>query len=252
MLLVNHKNIASSVEADVVEKLPEDFRRSLAKNQLKLLVVEFSIVDDLDAVSESTKGFSADLAQIAFWKAALPVLGAYVINKLLQANDNGFELLTAVLDIFVATAEEKQALKSVSVLSKRAQVPDAEKSRVVQQDKPVDKAAMTAPTAGGPADNASFFLRKPSSPTHVCSHPRPRSLHTGVSDLVVNVQENKHLTRAEYDRYIFHIKFDITGTGLKYEIGESLGIHGRNNSDVVEEFLQSYGVDGDSLVEVSN
>lgn len=52
--------------------------------------------------------------------------------------------------------------------------------------------------------------------------------------------------------YIFHIKLDITGTGLKYEIGESLGIHGRNNSDVVEEFLQNYGVDGDSLVEVSN
>ena len=50
--------------------------------------------------------------------------------------------------------------------------------------------------------------------------------------------------------YIFHIKLDITGTGLKYEIGESLGIHGRNNSDVVEEFLQN-GVDVDSLAEVS-
>lgn len=66
------------------------------------------------------------------------------------------------------------------------------------------------------------------------------------------MQENKRLTPAEYSRNIFHIEFDITGTGLKYEIGEALGIHGRNNSEQVEAFLKFYNVDGDSLVELTN
>ena len=73
-----------------------------------------------------------------------------------------------------------------------------------------------------------------------------------VKNFVVKVQENKRLTPSEYSRNIFHIEFDITGTGLTYDIGEALGIHGRNNSEAVEEFLDFYGVDGDSLIEVTN
>ena len=73
-----------------------------------------------------------------------------------------------------------------------------------------------------------------------------------VKNFVVKVQENKRLTPTEYSRNIFHIEFDTTGTGLTYDIGEALGIHGRNNSEAVEEFLKFYNVDGDSLVEVTN
>lgn len=102
----------------------------------------------------------------AYISSALPVLGAYVINKLLQANDNGFELLTAVLAIFVATVEEKQALKSVSVLSERVQVPNAEQSRVVQQDKPVDSGD-DSPHCRWSCRQCIFFLRKVFAPTHV-------------------------------------------------------------------------------------
>lgn len=288
VLLVNHKKIANSVEADVVEKLPQEFKRALAKNQFQLVVVDFSIVEELDAVSDSTKGFSADfLAQIGFWRAALPELGGYVVNKLLQANGNGFELLAAVLDKFVATAEEKNGLKAVAVLPEWADVPEAmevdiEEKKVDSDDMDEDKPANGTVGTEEAAEEAKPL---PFFPKETSFFPNPRvqppsteeTLHTGVSDLaakitfpeaygvsrdlrpdlpvknfVVKVQENKRLTPSEYSRNIFHIEFDITGTGLKYEIGESLGIHGRNNAAAVEEFLQSYGVNGDSLVEVSN
>lgn len=259
VLLANHKKVA--LEA-FVEKLPVDFRRTVAKNDLQLVVVDLSTVDELDAVSDSTKGFSADfLAQVAFWRAALPQVGGFIVNKLLQANGNSFELLAAVLDKFVATVDEKQALKPVAVLPEWALLED-EQSDPEAESKPL-----------------------PYFPTETSFFPNPRveppsaeeSAHTTVSDLatkiafpeaygvseelrpdlpvknfVVKVQENKRLTPSEYSRNIFHIEFDITGTGMKYDLGEALGIHGRNNSDQVEAFLSFYGVDGDSLVETTN
>lgn len=284
VLLVNHKKISNSVEADVVEKLPVEFKRVLSKNQLQLQIVDFSIVEALDAVSDSTKGFSADfLVQLAFWKAALPELGGYIVNKLLQANGNGFELLAAVLDKFVATVDENAGVKAVTVLPEWADVSDEMEVDSEEKAGTGDEMDEDKPEDNGAAEEEPKKL--PFFPTETSFFPNPRvqppsseeTLHTGVSDLaakltfpeaygvskdlrpdlpvknfVVKVQENKRLTPSEYSRNIFHIEFDITGTGLKYEIGEALGIHGRNNSEAVEEFLRGYGVNGDSLVEVSN
>lgn len=273
ILLVNHKKIANNVEQDFVEKLPLDFKKTLARNQLQLVVVDFSTIADLDTVSDSTKGFSADfLAQVAFWRASLPELDGFVVNKLLQANGNGFELLAAVLDKFIATVDEKQSLKPVNVPIEWVELEaefkeEQEQKEQEQKEEKVEEVVLP------------FF------PTESSFFPNPRLEpdsteevhHVGVSDLatklvfpeafnvskelrpdlpvknfVVKVQENKRLTPSEYLRNIFHIEFDITGTGLKYEIGEALGIHGRNNAQKVEDFLKFYGVDGDSLVEVPN
>ena len=273
VLLVNEKKITNSVEADVVEKLPADFRRALAASHLNLVVVDFSLVEELDAVSDSTKGFSADfLAQVGFWRASLPEVGGFVVNKLLQGNGNDFELLAAVLDKFVATVDEKQALKPVNVLPEWLEVKEEEQKEQAEENKEE-------------ADETEEDLPLPFFPTETSFFPNPRieppsaeeTFHLGVSDVaqklafpeaygvtmelrpdlpvknfVVKVQENKRLTPNEYSRNIFHIEFDVTGTGLTYDIGEALGIHGRNKSEEVEKFLEFYGVNGDSLVEVSN
>lgn len=270
ILVANHKKIASVLE--FVDKLPADFRKTVTRNHLSLTVVDFSTVEALDTVSDLTKGFSADfLAQVAFWRASLPELGGFVVNKLLQANGNDFELLAVVLDKFVATVDEQELLKHVIVLPEWA---DLEEEIAEAQEETEDENEELDENSELP-----FF------PTESSFFPNPRVEpasaeevhHVGVSDLavklafpeafgvssqlrpdlpvqnfVVKVQENKRLTPAEYSRNIFHIEFDITGTGLKYEIGEALGIHGRNNANLVEEFLQFYGVDGDSLVEVPN
>jgi sulfite reductase (NADPH) flavoprotein alpha-component len=69
---------------------------------------------------------------------------------------------------------------------------------------------------------------------------------------LVTVTENRRLTPATYDRNVFHLELDTAGTGLKYEIGEAIGIHGWNDADEVYEFCSWYGVEPDALVSFPN
>jgi len=72
----------------------------------------------------------------------------------------------------------------------------------------------------------------------------------GVKTFVARVKEHRRLTPLTYDRNIFHIEFDLGDSGLKYAIGEALGIHAENNKDDVETFIRWYGLDPDEIVEV--
>ncbi|CCE62301.1 hypothetical protein TPHA_0C01450 [Tetrapisispora phaffii CBS 4417] len=73
-----------------------------------------------------------------------------------------------------------------------------------------------------------------------------------VKNFVVKVKENRRITPTTYDRNIFHIEFDISGTGLTYGIGEALGIHARNNETLVNEFIETYGLNGNDIISVPN
>ncbi|KAF8623422.1 hypothetical protein AX15_006365 [Amanita polypyramis BW_CC] len=61
---------------------------------------------------------------------------------------------------------------------------------------------------------------------------------------------NRRLTPIEYDRNVFHLEFDTAGTGLKYAIGEALGIHGWNDEQEVLDFCAWYGIDPNRLVTI--
>ena len=69
---------------------------------------------------------------------------------------------------------------------------------------------------------------------------------------LVTVSENRRLTPATYDRNVFHLELDTSGTGLKYEVGEAIGIHGWNDTQEVLDFINWYGLDPDSLVSFPN
>ncbi|OSX59275.1 hypothetical protein POSPLADRAFT_1067116 [Postia placenta MAD-698-R-SB12] len=68
---------------------------------------------------------------------------------------------------------------------------------------------------------------------------------------LVTCTVNKRLTPLDYDRNVFHLEFDSRGTGLKYEIGEALGVHGWNDAEEVLHFCSWYGVDPNQLVTLS-
>ncbi|KAJ3066271.1 hypothetical protein HDU98_010431 [Podochytrium sp. JEL0797] len=70
----------------------------------------------------------------------------------------------------------------------------------------------------------------------------------GEQTFTVTVTENRRLTPESYERNVFHVEFDIGSSGLKYEIGEALGVYGQNNADHVDEFLAWYGEDGKQVV----
>ena len=60
---------------------------------------------------------------------------------------------------------------------------------------------------------------------------------------IITVTENRRLTPDDYDRNVFHIEFSTAGTGLKYAVGEALGIHGLNDEKEVMLFIEWYGLD---------
>ena len=65
---------------------------------------------------------------------------------------------------------------------------------------------------------------------------------------LVTCTVNKRLTPMEYDRNVFHLEFDTSNTGLKYAIGEALGVHGWNDEQEVYDFCDWYGVDPNRLI----
>jgi sulfite reductase (NADPH) flavoprotein alpha-component len=67
-------------------------------------------------------------------------------------------------------------------------------------------------------------------------------------NFIVTVTENRRLTPLDYDRNVFHMEFSTAGTGLKYAVGEALGIHGLNDEEEVREFIEWYGLDANGLV----
>jgi len=67
---------------------------------------------------------------------------------------------------------------------------------------------------------------------------------------LVTCTVNKRLTPLEYDRNVFHLEFDTSGTGLKYAIGEALGVHGWNDEEEILDFCSWYGVDPSRLITI--
>jgi sulfite reductase (NADPH) flavoprotein alpha-component len=83
-------------------------------------------------------------------------------------------------------------------------------------------------------------------------YPQIPTLHPEVPDrtYLVTCIVNRRLTPKEYDRNVFHVEFDTTGTGLKYAIGEALAVHGWNDEDEVLDFCDWYGVDPARLITI--
>lgn len=271
ILFVNGKPIKTSVEIDIVEKLPIDFKKGLAANHNSLWLVDLSLLPELEGdVGDLGTDF---LVQWAFWKKAFPAAdNGILVNKLLQANGNDFELLGSVLDTFISSATKAEVLREVTI---EDIIEDEPKVDEPKEDDVKDEQVEVQEEVKLPA----FFLKETSffpNPRSVIDNSE-ESFHTTSSDVavklafpeafgvsqtlrpdlpvknfVVKVQENKRLTPTEYDRNIFHIEFDTTGTDLKYSLGESLGIHGRNPLAEVNKFLEFYGVNGESLVQVTN
>lgn len=78
------------------------------------------------------------------------------------------------------------------------------------------------------------------------------SLRPEVPDntFLVTCSVNRRLTPLDYDRNVFHLEFDTSGTGLKYAIGEALGVHGWNDENEVLDFCDWYGVDPRRLITI--
>jgi len=68
-------------------------------------------------------------------------------------------------------------------------------------------------------------------------------LRMGNGTKQVKCTEHTRLTPVDYDRNIFHLQFDLTGSGLTYSMGDALAVHSYNREEDVDAFMQMYGLD---------
>lgn len=256
--------VSSPVEETVeyfsdVLKIPTTILTKLASKQIKLILVDKSAIQD----KEEAKGRSLKfLVEALFWNYAYALPMQDIIKKVWATNGTDIELLASVIsdsirNNFESAVKEVNASKLYPEFLK-LKTEEGDADEVLQTyliensfEKNPRKEALNGDqeynvkTVSDVAKKLAFFEAYETSTVLRPDLP--------LKNFVVKVSKNKRVTPLAYDRNIFEIEFDIGQSGLKYEIGEALGVHAQNNSEEVVQFLQSYGVTNlNEVISVSN
>lgn len=230
------------VKDDEVEnKLSPTVRKELSRKKLRLYLLDpFAI----DSVTEDPS-FESYIIQAAFLRIALPSLEKTGLQQLASINGSARML--------------EQALESLDQTLREIEVPSNWATDQIDESTPVFASDISA-SGFGPFDKIEeeppTYLKDWKTPALGLAFKEAyntRSLlrpDLSQKTYTVRVQENRRLTPKTYDRNIFHIEFDLGDSGLKYDIGEALGIHAENDQQEVEEFMHFYGLNPDEVVEV--
>jgi len=92
----------------------------------------------------------------------------------------------------------------------------------------------------------------PKGPSDDSGYPQIPGLRPDIPErtFLVTCTVNRRLTPLDYNRNVFHLEFDTAGTGLKYMIGEALGVHGWNDTEEVLDFCDWYGLDPNQVISI--
>ena len=228
---------------DVEKKLPVAFRKGMIDLDAKLYLLDTAAVD---TVSENAT-LETYLIQVGFFRVALPDLEENVIQRLSGLNGN--------LEIFDALANKLDyALRLVEIPSTWADVENGVEIPKLPSDihpssfTPFTKSESESPTLLKDWQTIAKALAfKESFSTTQFLRP-----DLSTKTYTVHLQEHRRLTPLTYDRNIMHLDFDLGDSGMKYNIGDSLGIHPRNDEKGVQAFMAEYGLDPEAIVESQN
>ena len=227
---------------DVEKKLPPSFRKQLVQKDISLFLVDSSL-----GTSENTRAFETRTLQASFLRVALREAEDIARGKLAAVvGDPG--ILDDVFNDLDKTLREIEIPKSwidTESDANELQLPINITSNSFVSFNKEEEAPPTQLRTWQKA--AKGLLFKEAYNTKPDLRPDlPTKTYT------VHVKENRRLTPMTYDRNIFHIEFDLGKSGLKYDIGEALGIHAENDAEEVNEFIKFYGLDPDEVVEIAN
>ena len=229
---------APGVKDDELEKkLPVPFRQALALRGISLFVVDPSVVND--AAQQPL------VQQTAFLRVALPSQESVGTKKLSSVigNSEAVENVTKDLDQMLRQIEIPEAWKTPE---EPAEAPQLPKDISANSFVPFEKNEIEPPTLLKDWQTVAMGLSfKESYGSKSALRP-----DQATKTFTVHVKQNTRLTPVTYDRNIFHIEFDLGDSGLKYDIGEALGVHAENDPKCVEEFIEFYGLNPDDVVEV--
>ncbi|ODQ65031.1 hypothetical protein NADFUDRAFT_83141 [Nadsonia fulvescens var. elongata DSM 6958] len=226
---------------------------------IRLTTVDFTAIGP----NSETEGRTLDMVhQIAFWRVAFPQLAAdKIVTRVWQSNGVNAELVAATIaNLASRVFEVGLALTETAAEAKTETEPETktetEEKQTVLKKNVASNVNSFAPfkvpnevTVTASSDSSTAIAKRV---VFKEAYDTTTSLRPDLSakTFVVKVQENRRVTPSDYDRNIFHIEFDITGTGLKYELGEALGVHARNNAAGVADFLEFYGLNPFDIVNV--
>jgi len=231
---------ANRKDDDVEKKLSTPVRKAIAAKAASLFV--FDPTASAKVVEEPE--LETYLLQLAFLKIARPDLYDTGVKKVRQS-DEVLETLTKDLDTVLTRIEVPDSWLTAELELNEARLPPPEDLSInsfVPFENAVDEPPTFLRTWATAAKGIAF---KEAYGTVTALRP-----DLAVKTAVVRVQERRRLTPENYDRNIFHIEFDLGDSGLKYEIGEALGIHAENDTKDVENFIKWYGLKHDEVVEV--
>ncbi|QLL32265.1 hypothetical protein HG536_0C04340 [Torulaspora globosa] len=237
--------------------ISESFFKTAHDKQIKVVVIDAEAIGDRDETKGRTLSF---VIQAAFWKYAYGYDVAESVRRIWNSAGTDLELLAAVLsDIISSALEEGVAVIPHEAYSAVEDVSKEEEDSKSASDLPIfltetsfrpNNTSISELSGAQSASDTDISKRLVFSEAYgVEKRLRP---DLPVKNYVVRVKENKRVTPSDYDRNIFQIEFDIEGSGMKYEIGEALGVHARNNEAQVKEFLASYGLKENDVIQVAN
>ncbi|PYH93046.1 hypothetical protein BO71DRAFT_400045 [Aspergillus ellipticus CBS 707.79] len=230
-------NAAGVKDDELEKKLPVAFRQAVAEQGISLYFV------DPSAAGESAP--ESSVIQVAFLRVALPSQESVGIKKLasIAGNAESLEAVSKDLEKVLRQIEVPEAWKTPEEGSQVTQLPkDISPNSFAAFDKEESEPASHLKDWETAAKGLAF---KEAYGTQNALRPE-----TATKTFTVHVKENRRLTPVTYDRNIFHIEFDLGDSGLKYDIGEALGVHAENDPNDVLEFIQFYGLNINDVVEV--
>lgn len=227
-------------DEDVEKRIPSTIRKDVQARDISLYILDSSSSPAFETDSNAARL----LVELAFLKVAKPDLKQEILKKL------------ATLEANLPTLEE--CLDALDKSLKHLEVPEswAENANDVTQNLP--RVLKTNSFATFDKQESEQDLQLSSWESAAKGLVFKEAYNTDITlrpDLTVqtytiHVKENRRLTPGTYDRNIFHIEFDLGNSGLTYKIGEALGVHADNDADLVREFIESYGLSADDLVQV--
>ncbi|GAA5898170.1 hypothetical protein JCM6882_003341 [Rhodosporidiobolus microsporus] len=257
---------ANWTQEDFATKLPYSARKALVEVAAGSEGHLFAI--DADKVAKAQGVAASAVAEIVFWTLYLPsTISAKELVGLLAQTPTFADWQAAKL--VEVNGAVRNALTKIDVLASWADEPVDEEGNKVTP--PAALPSVLLATAAAPNPDRTF-----SDPiSTIAGGDQKKSWHQAAhrflfpeaftlegafeeklrpdlpeKNFLITVTENRRLTPNTYDRNVFHIEFSTEGTGLKYAIGEALGIHGWNDADEVREFLTWYGLDPEAVISI--
>ncbi|KAJ6261338.1 hypothetical protein Dda_4007 [Drechslerella dactyloides] len=232
---------SSLKDEDLEAKLSARLRRTLAYKKAKLYLI------DVPQDAELSPEKEAILLQLAFMRLSYEGALIHGISEKLASIDQGLDP-QAIQDL----------ASSVDSYLRQVEYPESwTEAEVTEPPLPSSFDPNSFAVNGAKKEETPKYLLQKSIHTAIAlSFREAFELQTAlrpdlpVTNYIVRVQENKRLTPLSYDRSIFHTEFDLTGTDMRYDIGEALGIHAHNDTDEVLQFIKFYGLNADDVVEV--